>query len=78
MENFKNRREVSDESVAEKDKRVLVRFVSQEEKGSAIGARDEWFPTKREALSAIERAGAKPGPKMMEKGREVRIAYLPK
>ena len=55
----------------------IVRFVSGGEKDLAAVrvARDERYETKREAIDAIRQRGFRPGPKILDAGRRVRLAY---
>lgn len=58
---------------------AIVRFINvpKAEGKVPFGTRDESFPTKTEAIVAIRARGAKPGPKVLDGGKVVRIAYLP-
>lgn len=57
----------------------ITRFVSGGESNPAAkrAVRDELFATKCESIAAIRSSGYKPGPRILDNGVTVRLAYKP-
>lgn len=55
---------------------MTVRFISGSVEGGAkLATRDVVFDTKTEAIAAIRQQNYRPGPRILENGHRIRLAY---
>lgn len=59
------------------DQMFTVRFLKGTEREGYKFIGDQHSPTKRAAIAAIRKAGAKHGPKFLDSGRRIRTALIP-